>query len=1320
MSWNGSGPTSALWSGNGKIQPPTSNYEYLNVRFLSTTLTTASTINAINVNAININSSDVNTNTLSTFQVHLSSNTILTGGNASLYINGILVTDASNASNVSQWADFPAITNINANNKNIINLTSLFGSNLFASNIYNSRNFWGSNINTSTLNVRGQFIGSNITASNILIRNTVSAANGNFTTTTANDGVFVNTTSVFTNTTLLASVNGTITTLSNTNFKSRTANISNFYGKLMYGENLFLSSIIALSNIYGATIEGETLDVGTIITDTDIYGSNLFVSTIVTEGLTAGGIQIGATILEVLDWNSNTLYGSADVVLYSNVFYVATNESRNQAPTCNIPLWENNSSYLRGNYSLVEGVGSYRCTNNIAGSTTSPNGDLANWAYFSDTADPTMWDVTTEPTLTSIGAIVGDGFSYITVGTGNFNTLNAPVVTSSNFLTSNIFSQNITNTNLITTNTLTATGQATLNGGALVSGLSVTNNTTLNTLTTNGTYTANGVISANNDINIGGDANINGRTYTYFSADGYQTQFFNSLNNILDITTNSLTVLGCGTGNFAFPLRNNSVVNIGETEFSPGIVNIYGLNLFEGTNALNVYGSAYVTGFFNVTGDTTINALFTVNGVSDLNGDLTVIGLTNITGDTDIIGLVSITGNTDINGLCQITGNTTVIGLLEVAAGIVGVGAIGFTGGDVEFGSSPAGGAANNFNFYVYYNNTDIQALTVNGNGDFRQNVSIVGDLTARNFATSNVTASNLNVRRINGIGPTSNIFLNGNLIFENSNATRSTTFQYIDEEEFKSFSINSDENLLLIAQSNVVLNGGLNCGLLSQGATTIAGALEVNINSDSRINITTTGEFFGQGATFDFNATSNLTMEATEALAITGGTQTIIGSTDGFVILGAVGSNTTSVINLDGGPIILASSNTAIGLTGGSINFECPIDINLTAGNNVYISGSNQSLLIAYGDAGVVGSNVGLVATDQISITGANVLTELTGNYTMLAEKTVDIQANSNIDLNAPNGRVAIGGEKEVLIYGQNLVTIQSLSNVVINAPNLSVLQSISTLRISTGILNTNGISSLNIQASNIFTSTLRATNTMTASTIAIDRIVGNASATNVFTNNLFPLGVGAQVGYGPTLAGTGYYNFGHFRSTFTTNINPATDGATTSNNIKVMGHLSTMSLGVSTINFKQYPFISTLSNSIVTTTATTTSGTPGLTRLQSNALRFPFPGTYNITQKYSISKGSGGGTHGCLIYDSNGATTTTVANGNNWSRMGMASVPFHDQASVSTFTTAVTTILANSANLTRDLYYYDSGSGNYTASFYIAQPTIQYVPSPGILPDL
>jgi hypothetical protein len=208
--------------------------------------------------------------------------------------------------------------------------------------------------------------------------------------------------------------------------------------------------------------------------------------------------------------------------------------------------------------------------------------------------------------------------------------------------------------------------------------------------------------------------------------------------------------------------------------------------------------------------------------------------------------------------------------------------------------------------------------------------------------------------------------------------------------------------------------------------------------------------------------------------------------------------------------------------------------------------------------------------------------------------------------------------------------------------------------------------------------------------------------------------------VGYGATLAGGGYYNFGFHRSTFTTNINPATDGATTANNIKVAGHLSTVSLGVSTVNFKPYPFISTLNNSVVTTTATATSGTPALTRLQSNALRFPFPGTYKVFQEYAISKGSGGGIHGSLIYASNGATATTVANATNWLGQGMASCPFQDTAGVSTLTTAVTTILANSANLTRDLYFYDSGSGNVTVSFYINPPQITYIPSPGIAPDV
>ena len=1205
----------------------------------------------------------MNTLTFSTNQIHLSSNTVLTGANASLYINGILVTDASNASNTSQWADFPAIANINANNKNIVNLTSLFGSNIFASNIYNSRSFFGSNINTSTLNVRGQFTGSNITASNITIRNTVSASNGNFTTTTANDAVFVNTTSIFTNTTLLASVNATITTLSNTTLRSRTANISNFYGKLMYGENLFLSSIIALSNIYGATIEGETLDVGTIITDTDIYGSNLFVSTIITEGITAGGIQIGATILEVVDWNPAIYYGINDVVLFSNAYYVATAPSRNQAPTSNVINWVNDSTYLTGNYGFVEGVGSYRCISNISGGTTSPNGDLDHWAYFSDFRDPTMWSLTTEPGLTSIGAIVGDGFSYITVGTGNFNTLNAPNIVSSNSIHSNIFSYNIYNSNVIETNTIQTVGITTdvlsANTANVLGSLTVANDSELNTLTTNGTYTANG------DINLGeyggNNMDINGRTYSYLSIDGYQTQWFNSINNILNLTTNELNVIGCATGNYFLPLRNNSIVNIGQTEFSPGIVSIYGLNL-EDTYALTVYGSASITGFFSVLGDTTINALFTVNGISDLNGDTTVLGFLDCLGTLDVAGLTTFTGAVNTLGLVTIQGIMNVTGTFTSQTGMGIVGVTSFSGGDFFIGSSPAGGAGNNFNVYIYYNGLDVENITVNGTGEFRQSVTIDGNLTAPNFTTSNIYASNIYPR---------------SLIFENSNATKRTTFGYSNIEEVEGFLIESDDTILMQA-SNLLLRGIGTAGIVSDGSAVING-LQTNVTANTIVNIISEGELFAQAnGNFTFNSFSNMNLTATGSLGIIGGEATVIGSTGGNVTIGATGAlYQTQIGNLQGGPIVIFSSNTGFSITDGNIIFEAQSNISLTAYT---------------GDTTITACNVNILGQNSILMAAVTGLTIETGQ--------VDFIETSNVNFNNA-----------------------TLSNIRTLYASNATIQNISTLRLSTGTLFANSISSINfqasnIQASNIFTSTIRATNTMTASTIAIDRIVGFNSATNVFTNNLFPLGAGSQIGYGPTLAGAGYYNFGFHRSTFTTNINPATDGATTSNNIKVAGHLSTVSLGVSTINFKPYPFISTLNNPVATASVSV-AGSATSVLIQSNTLRFPFPGHYRVDQKYAIHKGSGGGTHGSLVYSSNG-TVANISNAVNWPTQGMASVAFLDTANFSTFTTATTTVVANTGNLTRNLYYYDSGSGTYTANFYISPPVITYTPSPGLTPDL
>ena len=1309
MSWTGGGPTSAQWYGNLRTQPITiiSNYEYLNVTYLSTTLTTASTINAINVNSI-----DMNTITFSTNQIHLSSNTILTGANASLYINGILVTDASNASNTSQWADFPAINTINANNKNLTNLNTLFGNIINASNIYNNRTFWGSNINVSTINVRGLLTGSNITCSNITVRNTVSAANGNFTNTSANDAAFVNTTSVFTNTTLLASVNGTITTLSNTTLTSRTANISNFFGKLIRGENLFVSSITTLNNISGAS-----LDVGSITTDTDIYGSNLFMSTIVTEGLVAGAIRIGRTLLPVLPWDQVTLYGTNDVISYSNFagnfIYIATSPSRAQPPTSNIINWESGSNYNEGNYSFVEGVGSYRCIQNIFGSTISPNGDLVNWTAYSGDRTPTMWSVGASPEETFIGSITGDGFSFITVGTGNFNTLNATNIVSSNSIHSNIYSYNIYNSNVIDTDSLVTNTTNTF-GETATGVLNVINNTTLNTLTTSGAVNINNTANTNNAFYVNGGMYLNSDIDANTEANiviGLPPKYLHDINNIRNITVEKITVIGGSTNNTVLgipvaPFRNNSIVEIGVTEFSPAQVSIYGFNPLGDTTALDVYGemnvnvgsfnSYYVANFYPV--NIEANAI-NVYGISFLNGGVVITGLLEATGAITVTGLATLTGDLNVTGLTTLTGETNILGGLTVEAGIGVVGAMFFGEGDFVIGDSGGSAFLNNYNVYIYYNGLNIKNITVNGTGDFRQSVSILGNLTAPTFITSNITASNMSLN---------------SLVIQNSNATKRLTFGYSNIEEVGGFFIESDDTILMQA-SNVLFRGTASAGILSDLTATIAG-VETNISADTIINIVSQGQLFAQASgNINFNSFSNINFTATETLEIGGDASTSIGSVNGNVAITTFGSNQIQIGNFAGGPIIMFSSNTGISIGDGSINFEATSNINLTSVGNTLI----------------IGNIVGVGAEDTLILAGVSNLTIQAGQ--------VDFVESSNVNFN--NTTLSNIGT----LYASNAI-IQTIQSSQLNVSNIVASNirtpALSTISISTGTIflsSINALNNINIGKSlvpftgsnldlgglgsnfrQLFVSTIRCISSIVASTIITDRLFTNTDS-GIRTQNLYPNSAGAQIGFGPALGSGGFYNIGTFRSTITTHLLPASDGAATANNIKVNGHLSTISLGVSTINFKPYPFISTLNNPVATASVSVASA-PILSRIQSNTLRFPRPGTYRIDQQYSITKSAGGTnqhTHGSLVYASNGATTATISNATNWPRMAMSAVPFQDKTGFSTFTSVSATILANSANLTRDVFYYDSGTGTYTADFYLAPPTITYIPSPGILPD-
>jgi hypothetical protein len=1596
MAWNNN-IQQPNWAGN-----PVTNPKVLNVSSIYTNYLEASNIYSLNGSIAFLSNLVLNTGVI---QLGITPTT-LTAQNGALYVDGQAVSIPTALSNISHWALFPALADVNMNlstiynvkaistlvinscNVNASNITSQFitSSNITASNI-NVKNLTSSNILFDTLNGRAGTIttlsGSNSVYTNTFNTNaTITNVNVGFlecftnirslglssitlSTVTMNSEFIVgNVATVFGQEvkTLLDSKFSLLSTINN-NFISSgrgvfsTINVNTLSTNVINSAQAFLSSIVASnitssnvtsSNVIARLLSTISLNAGTTnitnmnssnitssnatirnITASNITSSNVTSRFLSTISISTNTINASNAILTNISninintenitlrttipnqWSNSLIYAIGDTALYQSNYYVAIVGNLDVNPTLNIPLWVPNTPYVKFQCAYVDLVGSYVCTSNTIGpgDVVPPNSDFAHWSPIGVTNLPTnVWTVNNDIV---VSGITGDNLSFVIAGNGTFNTLNVSNIASSNIITSNIFSQNISNANSITNG-----GNATIAGNATTGSLNVTNNATLNTLTTNGTYTANGNINVINSINLATadtNNNINGTTTTNPSPLGTQTRFWNSLYNIKNIECESITITGGGTGNeFFTPYRNNSIVNIGETEFSPAIVSIYGFNPLGDTTALSVEGelnvtlgsfnSYYVANFYPI--NIEANAI-NVYGISFLNGGVVVTGLLEAQGAITITGLTTIIGNLNVTGLITLTGATNVLGLLTAEAGIAIVGATSINGGDIIIGSSPGGGVANNFNVYIYYNGLDIQNITVNGTGDFRQwvtvdgfltvdgvgtfnnSVNVNGTLTASNFITSNIITPNITATTINtsnltvhtsanidtqlylrqndtigslptltfentttaksalidltalgslnfssediAIGATSNLALSGDsnvaiasanpiqvysqislkeypalnpnptkLTFENEDATKSASIEFDSSIDLltiqasnltftgtqtasltapqanligqtnigifagRTVNVVADSNVymkgissIVLESDDIVLNGlsniymnsvstitlksddivinGLSNAvmfselgnvLVASGIqTAISGGVVINIQSGNNIDIGAGGNIFAQSdGEMTLNSFSNTLITATGTIAIgaTGDAQFV--SSSGRVIIASGGSNDIEINAVGSGGSIIANtfgtggillyngSNNGIGINDTGVNLGSDSDINLTASNTINLSST--------GDTTIIGNDIGIIAQDTLVLSGVT-------NVTIEAGQ-VDFIDSSNINFN--NTTLSNIGTLYVNnVIGSN-ITSPSLSTISISTGTifLSSINALNNINVGKSLVPFTGsnldLGGLGSNFRQLFVSSIRCVSSIITPTIATDRIVGCNSATNIYTNNLFPLTSGAQIGYGATLAGGGYYNFGFHRSTFTTNINPATDGATTANNIKVTGHLSTVSLGVSTINFKAYPFISTLNNSVATASVSV-AGVPVLTRIQSNTLTFPRPGTYRIDQEYSLTKSAGGanqGTHGSLIYASNGATTATISNATNWTLMAMSAVPFQDKTGFSTFTSVSATILANSANLTRDVFYYDSGTGNYTVDFYLAQPNITYIPSPGITPDI
>lgn len=99
-----------------------------------------------------------------------------------------------------------------------------------------------------------------------------------------------------------------------------------------------------------------------------------------------------------------------------------------------------------------------------------------------------------------------------------------------------------------------------------------------------------------------------------------------------------------------------------------------GSELLIQNGALNVTGTATISGVLDVSGRTNLK------GQTSVTGPMEISGTTNITGNTNIMGELNVTGPTTLDGITDIGGDTTITGLLDVTGDTTISGQLDVTG----------------------------------------------------------------------------------------------------------------------------------------------------------------------------------------------------------------------------------------------------------------------------------------------------------------------------------------------------------------------------------------------------------------------------------------------------------------------------------------------------------------------------------------------------------------------------------------------------------------------------------------------------------------
>jgi len=220
-------------------------------------------------------------------------------------------------------------------------------------------------------------------------------------------------------------------------------------------------------------------------------------------------------------------------------------------------------------------------------------------------------------------------------------------------------------------------------------------------------------------------------------------------------------------------------------------------------------------------------------------------------------------------------------------------------------------------------------------------------------------------------------------------------------------------------------------------------------------------------------------------------------------------------------------------------------------------------------------------------------------------------------------------------------------------------------------GPLRTQDLSTITCQAS-----------TIVANTLTLNRLLGDSS--NVTrTQNLYPLTVGAQIGFGSNTATAGFYNEGHFTSTFTQSIQPTLDNNAFSNIVRINGNISTPNIFSSTINSGTLTLTTGGFTQRVVSSAVAPSGTVTLNLTSGNVFYFTTAMGTSATANFTTASATLGSTYyvnfltgltpGTVTFTGNtGATTLSIT---GLSLVGNPSVSIGLHGTGQSFTPAAST---------------------------------------------